>query len=157
MKLYHSSNIIVEFPDTMHSRNYLDFGRGFYLTSLYDQVIRYAQRFKRRGQTAWLNTYKISLSEKKLWKIKRFETYDKDWLDFVAQCRNGNDVGDYDMIIGGIANDRVIMTLDRYFSNEISQEEALGLLRFEKPNIQYCIRSERMLQECLTYIESKQI
>lgn len=157
MKLYHSSNIIVEFPDTMHSRNYLDFGRGFYLTSLYDQAIRYAQRFKRRGQTAWLNTYKISLSEKKLWKIKRFETYDKDWLDFVAQCRNGNDVGDYDMIIGGIANDRVIMTLDRYFSNEISQEEALGLLRFEKPNIQYCIRSERMLQECLTYIESKQI
>lgn len=157
MKLYHSSNIIVEFPDTMHSRNYLDFGRGFYLTSLYDQAIRYAQRFKRRGQTAWLNTYKISLSEKKLWKIKRFETYDKDWLDFVAQCRNGNDIGDYDMIIGGIANDRVIMTLDRYFSNEISQEEALGLLRFEKPNIQYCIRSERMLQECLTYIESKQI
>jgi hypothetical protein len=64
MKLYHSSNIIVEFPDTMHSRNYLDFGRGFYLTSLYDQAIRYAQRFKRRGQTAWLNTYKISLSEK---------------------------------------------------------------------------------------------
>lgn len=157
MKLYHSSNIIVEFPDTMHSRNYLDFGRGFYLTSLYDQAIRYAQRFKRRGQTAWLNTYKISLSEKKLWKIKRFETYDKDWLDFVAQCRNGNDVGDYDMIIGGIANDRVIMTLDRYFSNEISEEEALGLLRYEKPNIQYCIRSERMLQECLTYIESKQI
>lgn len=157
MKLYHSSNIIVEFTDTMHSRNYLDFGRGFYLTSLYDQAIRYAQRFKRRGQTAWLNTYKISLSEKKLWKIKRFETYDKDWLDFVAQCRNGNDVGDYDMIIGGIANDRVIMTLDRYFSNEISEEEALGLLRFEKPNIQYCIRSERMLQECLTYIESKQI
>lgn len=157
MKLYHSSNIIVEFPDTMHSRNYLDFGRRFYLTSLYDQAIRYAQRFKRRGQTAWLNTYKISLSEKKLWKIKRFETYDKDWLDFVAQCRNGNDVGDYDMIIGGIANDRVIMTLDRYFSNEISQEEALGILRFEKPNIQYCIRSERMLQECLTYIESKQI
>lgn len=157
MKLYHSSNIIVEFPDTMHSRNYLDFGRGFYLTSLYDQAIRYAQRFKRRGQTAWLNTYKISLSEKKLWKIKRFETYDKDWLDFVAQCRNRNDVGDYDMIIGGIANDRVIMTLDRYFSNEISQEEALGILRFEKPNIQYCIRSERMLQECLTYIESKQI
>lgn len=157
MKLYHSSNIIVEFPDTMHSRNYLDFGRGFYLTSLYDQAIRYAQRFKRRGQTAWLNTYKISLSEKKLWKIKRFETYDKDWLDFVAQCRSGNDIGDYDMIIGGIANNRVIMTLDRYFSNEISEEKALGLLRFEKPNIQYCIRSERMLQECLTYIESKQI
>ena len=24
MKLYHLSNVIVEFPDTLHSRNYLD-------------------------------------------------------------------------------------------------------------------------------------
>ena len=61
------------------------------------------------------------------------------------------------MIIGGIANDRVIITLDRYFMGEISQEEALGLLQFEKPNIQYCIRSERMLKECLTFIESQEL
>ena len=61
------------------------------------------------------------------------------------------------MVVGGIANDRVIITLDRYFSGEISQEEALGLLRFEKPNIQYCIRSERMLKDCLTFIMSEQI
>ena len=61
------------------------------------------------------------------------------------------------MVIGGIANDRVILTLDRYFSGEINQEEALGLLRFEKPNIQYCIRSEQMLRECLTYIKSEKI
>ena len=87
----------------------------------------------------------------------RFDTYDKNWLEFVAQCRDGNDVGDYDMIIGGIANDRVILTLDRYFAREISQEDALGLLKFEKPNIQYCIRSEKMLQECLTFIQSEQI
>jgi hypothetical protein len=157
MKLYHSSNMIVEYPDTQHSRKYLDFGRGFYLTSIYDQAVRYAQRFKRRKQQAWLNTYELTISDESQWKILRFEAYDANWLDFVAQCREGNDVGDYDMIIGGIANDRVIITLDRYFAKEISQEEALGLLRFEKPNIQYCICSERMLQACLTYISSEQI
>ncbi len=52
MILYHSSNVIVEHPDTNHSRLYLDFGRGFYLTSLRDHAVRYAQRFKRRGQQA---------------------------------------------------------------------------------------------------------
>ena len=52
MKLYHSSNVCVERPDTEHSRLYLDFGRGFYLTSFYEQAERYAQRFKRRGQQA---------------------------------------------------------------------------------------------------------
>ena len=40
---------------------------------------------------------------------------------------------------------------------EITQEEALGLLRFEKPNIQYCFRSEQMLRKCLTYIASEQL
>ena len=157
MKLYHSSNVIVEYPDTQHSRRYLDFGCGFYLTSLHEQAVRYAQRFKRRGQQAWLNTYELSMGDDSQWNIMRFSNYDKNWLEFIAQCRDGNDVGDYDMIIGGIANDRVILTLDRYFAREISQEDALGLLKFEKPNIQYCIRSERMLQECLTYIQSEQI
>ncbi len=156
MKLYHSSNVSVEHPDTEHSRLYLDFGRGFYLTSLHNQAIRYAQRFKRRGQQAWLNTYEFTCEEN-LWNVKRFESYDKQWLDFVAQCREGIDVGDYDMVVGGIANDRVIITLDRYFNGEISQEEALGLLRFEKPNIQYCIRSEQMLKNCLTFIKSEKL
>ena len=60
MIVYHSSNTIVESPDIQHSRKYLDFGRGFYLTSIFDQAVRYAQRFKRRGQQAWLNTYELS-------------------------------------------------------------------------------------------------
>ena len=99
---------------------------------------------------------KLHIAENQ-WNIKKFESYNKEWLDFVAQCRDGKDIGDFDMIIGGIANDKVIMTLDRYFIGEISEDETLGLLKFEKPNIQYCIRSEQMLQECLTYIESKHI
>lgn len=156
MKVYHSSNMVVEHPDIQHSRKYLDFGRGFYMTTLYEQAERYALRFKRRGQQAWLNTYELEF-EAGSWNVLRFETYDKQWLDFVAQCRDGKDVGDYDLVVGGIANDKVILTLDRYFSGEISQEEALGMLRFEKPNIQYCIRSERMLKECLTYIKSEQL
>ncbi|MBQ5477611.1 MAG: DUF3990 domain-containing protein, partial [Bacteroidaceae bacterium] len=114
MKLYHSSNTVIEHPDTQHSRKYLDFGRDFYLTSLYDQAVRYAQRFKRRGQTAWLNIYELSDIAENQWNIKKFESYNKEWLDFVAQCRDGKDIGDFDMIIGGIANDKVIMTLDRY-------------------------------------------
>ena len=156
MRLYHSSNVSVERPDTEHSRPYLDFGRGFYLTSLYEQAVKYAQRFKRRGQPAWLNTYEFVFDET-LWSIKRFEAYNQEWLEFVAQCREGKDVGDYDMIIGGIANDRVILTLDRYFNGEISQEEALGLLKFERPNIQYCIRTDKMLRKCLTFIGSEQL
>ena len=81
MKLYHSSNVSVEHPDTKHSRLYLDFGRGFYLTSLREQAVRYAMRFKRREQEAWLNTYNFIYKDSN-WKIKQFESYDEQWLEF---------------------------------------------------------------------------
>ena len=156
MILYHSSTMSVENPDTKHSREFLDFGRGFYLTSIYDQAVRYAQRFIRRGRNAWLNTYQFN-EETNGWKVLRFEAYDNEWLDFVSKCRAGNDDSDYDMVVGGVANDKVIQTLDRYFSGELSQEEALGELKYERPNIQYCIRSEEMLRKCLKFVKSEKL
>lgn len=84
----------------------------------------------------------------------KFDSYDKAWLDFVSKCRAGKDDTGYDLIIGGIADDKVIMTLDRYFAGELSENETLGLLKYEKPNIQYCIRSQEMLDRCLVHIES---
>lgn len=45
MILYHASNCIVDNPDVLHSRNFLDFGKGFYMTSLEEQARKYALRF----------------------------------------------------------------------------------------------------------------
>ncbi len=156
MKLYHSSNCAVPNPDIVHSRDFLDFGKGFYLTSIREQAEKYGQRFIRRKQEGWLNCYefKCFFSE---WKVLEFDAYDRKWLKFVAKCRGGNDDTDYDLVIGGIADDRVVQTLDRYFLGEISEETALGLLKYEKPNIQYCIRSQRMLDECLSHLENEKL
>ena len=59
MKLYHSSTVIVENPDLDHSRDYLDFGKGFYLTSLREQAVLYAELFLLRGRPAVMNVYDI--------------------------------------------------------------------------------------------------
>ena len=88
---------------------------------------------------------------------KNGKSYDLEWLEFVAKCRAGNDDTDFDLVIGGIANDKVIRTLDRFFEGELSADATIGLLRYEKPNIQYCIRSQRMLDNCLRHIESLQL
>ncbi len=156
MKVFHSSYISVETPDINHSRDFLDFGKGFYLTTLYDQAVKYAQRFKRRKRQAWLSTYELEFNPEE-WKIHRFDSYDREWLQFVMNCRSGNDNSDYDLVIGGIANDEVIQTIERYFAGEISENDALGLLKFEKPNNQYCIRSQRMLDECLKHKSSEEL
>ena len=156
MKLFHASYVAIKHPDTVHSRDYLDFGKGFYVTSIREQATKYAQRFIRRQQSAWINTYNFSFKPSE-WKVLELKSYDKEWLDFVSKCRAGRDDTDYDIVIGGIANDKVILTLDRYFEGELSEDETLGLLKFEKPNNQYCIRSQRMIEQCLTHIDSQQL
>ena len=156
MKLYHSSGCKVIKPDIKYSRDYLDFGKGFYLTPYKHQAEAYSQRFIRRGREAWLNIYELDFNESE-WNVLKFTSYNSSWLEFVSKCRVGTDESNYDLIIGGVANDKVFQTLDRYFEGEISAETALGLLRFEKPNLQYCIRSQRLLDEFLKHIESKKL
>lgn len=153
MRVYHASFIEIKSPDTEHSRNFLDFGRGFYLTTIYEQAEKYAHRFIRRGKQAWINVYELNENWDN-WSVREFHAYNDEWLDFVASCRAGKEVENYDLVIGGIANDRVIVTLDRYFEGTLSKEDTLGLLKYEKPNIQYCIRNEEMIKHCLSFIES---
>nr|WP_244440473.1 DUF3990 domain-containing protein [Bacteroides rodentium] len=50
MKLYHASPLVIGQPDVYHSREHLDFGKGFYLTALYEQARKYAMRFLLRGE-----------------------------------------------------------------------------------------------------------
>ena len=38
MILYHASPYIIERPDVSHSRDFLDFGKGFYLTAIREQA-----------------------------------------------------------------------------------------------------------------------
>ncbi|MGM9699567.1 MAG: DUF3990 domain-containing protein [Prevotella sp.] len=156
MLIYHASDTIVNNPDTMHSRTNLDFGKGFYATVIREQAELYAQRFILRNRKGILNVYEYNPTE--ALNIKCFDTYDSEWLDFVAACRMGEDVyKQYDVICGGIANDRVFNTLDLYFSNQMTKEEALKRLIFEKPNQQLCFTNQRAIDNCISFIESKEL
>ena len=125
MKVFHSSTLKVEHPDMLFSRDFLDFGRGFYLTTMRQQAISYADRFRLRGKNAVLNEYLLDEAIYKNCKIKTFLHYDEEWLDLVMACRKGEDINDWDIVIGGIANDRVFRTIDLYFSGDMSKADAL--------------------------------
>lgn len=60
MRIYHTSNVVVDKPDVLHSRRFLDFGRGFYLTPIEALARNYGQRFIRRGDPAIMNVYEHS-------------------------------------------------------------------------------------------------
>lgn len=44
MIVYHGSNMIIDNPDTEHSYRPLDFGKGFYVTTVKEQAERWARR-----------------------------------------------------------------------------------------------------------------
>ena len=157
MRLYHASTVIIERPDVSHSRDKLDFGKGFYLTLIREQAERYAERFTRRNKVAYINEYELD-DETPDFIVKTFASYDEEWLEYVSQCRNGfeNEVN-YDAISGGVADDKVFNTIDLYFSGVITKEEALGRLKYTKPNHQLCILNEAMLDRHLHFIKAEKV
>lgn len=157
MRLYHASTVVVEHPDTLHSRPNLDFGRGFYLTAIRDQAVRYAERFTRRGKAAFISEYEFD-EDTPGFTVRRFECYDEEWLDYVAAYRRGSVPNhQFDAVEGGVANDKVFNTIDLFFAGVITKREALGRLKYERPNHQICILNKEMLERHLHFIKGERI
>lgn len=89
-------------------------------------------------------------------KMRRFDTYSEEWLDFILNCRSRKDITDYDVVIGGVANDKVFNTVELYYNGLIDKVEALSRLRYEKPNQQVCLHTDKALK-CLSFEGSNEV
>lgn len=67
------------------------------------------------------------------------------------------DSADYDIVSGGVANDRVFDTIELYFENLISRSEAIGRLAMEKPNMQICFRRQEIMDNYLKFERSYRV
>ncbi|KPI48656.1 sortase [Clostridioides difficile] len=153
MIVYHGSYCVVKTPNIIFSRDSLDFGKGFYLTSIKTQALNWTERFKKRGKKAYLNSYSLDIDElKKICNVKIFDSYNLEWLDFILECRNMSYVYmKYDVIIGGIADDKIYNTIELYQDNLIEKDEALKRLKYYKPNEQICITNQNVIDKYLKF------
>ena len=145
MILYHGSFLEIAKPDLVHSRPNVDFGRGFYVTPLYEQAAKWCGKFKRRGKDGIISRYEYDERREAELKTLKFDSYSEEWLDFILNCRSGKDSTDYDFVVGGVANDKVFNTVELFFDGLIDKTEAINRLRYEKPNLQICFRTEKAL------------
>lgn len=159
IEVYHGSFMEIRKPDISFSRQTLDFGKGFYVTPLREQAVRWALRWQRRGKKAIVNTYVFDDSSSALAgvRVKDFPEYDSSWLRFIMENRSGQASESYDIIRGGVANDKVFNTLELFFDGLISEEEALGRLKFEKPNHQICICRQDLMDRLLVFQSSEEV
>lgn len=151
MRLYHGSSLAIPTPDLTYSRTNVDFGRGFYTTPIYEQAVSWCMRFKRRGKDGVISRYEFDETAYNTLKVLRFETYSEEWLDFILSCRSGKDRSSYDIVAGGVANDKVFNTVELYFEHLIDKAEAIKRLRYEKPNLQICFRTTSALEGYLRF------
>ena len=160
MILFHGSYKIINKPDLSFSRLRTDFGRGFYLTPIKDQAKSWANRFLVQQGAAAISIYELKYDNIINFpgdiKILKFNSYSIEWLEFIASCRLGLPVDEqYDLIIGGVANDKVFDTLQLYFDKYITANEAIGRLKYDKPNLQYCFKTQSIMDDILKYIDSE--
>ena len=140
MILYHGSKEVVEYPEIRKARFNKDFYFGFYCTNIEKQAERWAIRYGKKG---YINKYEYT--ENQRLNILKFDKMTEEWLDFILNCRSGKDSTDYDLVVGGVANDKVFNTVELFFDGLIDKTEAINRLRYEKPNLQISFRTEKAL------------
>lgn len=160
LTVYHGSTQSVKSPVCAFGRTRLDFGQGFYLTDIKEQAVRWAKALAdKRSMQPVLNIYTLDreriLSEG---RCKIFTSYNDEWLDFIVANRRGENIAaQYDYIEGGIANDRVIDTVNLYIQGLIDSGTALQQLAFYKPNNQICLLNQSLTDKYLLFYGSERI
>jgi hypothetical protein len=158
--LYHGGIDIFHEPNLLLGRTDIDFGQGFYLTTLFDQAKRWAVRRStwKTNKEAIVNIYNYNKDSDL--KYKKFDGYSEEWLDFIVLNRTSKNrpvVVTYDIIEGNVADDDVINAVDRYVellrNGKVTRNIKLGLLdelKFAKPNNQICLKTATAIK-CLKF------
>ena len=159
MIVYHGSSEVVKQPDVLHSFRPLDFGRGFYVTTIREQAERWARRkadLFERGTTV-INIYEMRENYQEL-SVKTFDDDLMEWIDFVCACRDGGtDYQKYDLIIGKVANDKVFRVVDMYHTGIWDKERALKEIKVYKTYDQLAFISQKAIDQMLTFQSSEEV
>lgn len=166
MLVYHGSIASITEPRVDVGRKNLDFGPGFYATTLPEQADAWAKRkaYENDMKSGVVSVYKYTESEKL--NTLSFIGYSTEWLMFVVDHRSNDykrKTPAYDLIVGSIADDRVIDTINYYIdelANDRASEELLNLtlkqLSYQEPNDQICFATKEALM-CLEFVESYEV
>ena len=149
MILYHGTNEDIEAIDLNRGMRHKDFGKGFYLTPDRNTAIRMAQKKTRLfGGSAMLITYEFDdAAIQSDLKVKIFpEQASVEWLMFVDANRDRKTIApihDYDIVVGPIADDGVVLQLTNYREGIYTPEQAAAQLQDKYLDQQYYFGTEQ--------------
>lgn len=145
--LFHGT--IADFDKVLLSKshNRRDFGNGFYTTLLEQQAREWAYRLSLREKVRQYFIYKFVFQENDTLKIKRFDSLNKEWLEFIKENRSKGGLQHfYDVVIGPVADDNTMETVQLYIAGILTSDEAVERLKYNKVNNQVSFHTEKALQ-----------
>ncbi|MBD5163130.1 MAG: DUF3990 domain-containing protein [Bacteroidales bacterium] len=150
MKLFHGSNLSILTIDLEKSKPFKDFGKGFYLSDNEAQAADMAKfKCSISGGAPIVTEFEFDSHglNSSILKVKRFDTYSEEWLDFIIANREGKEVEKYDFVYGPIADDKVGFQLRRYKDELIDKAELIERLKYMKGiTFQYFFGSEEAIK-----------
>ena len=81
-----------------------------------------------------------------------------EWLNYVIDCRKGGELQlQYDVVESGVANDKVIDTVEDYENGIITADQALGQLKYKEVNHQLCILNQDVVDNFLYFVKAEKV
>lgn len=147
LTVFHGTTKKFEKIDLKKSHNRRDFGMGFYTTILERQARAWAYRMSLREKVERYYVYQYTFKESEELHILRFDGLNREWLEFIKQNRSmGGLQHEYDVVIGPVADDNTMETIQLYISDILSADEAVERLRYNKVNNQISFHTEKALE-----------
>jgi len=160
MDVFHGSYTKINKIDLSKGQVNRDFGQGFYVTKIRKHAEDWAkiigEKYGTQGFVTEFTYYDTAFSEK-LCKVKHFEKYDEEWLDFIILNRNPfspTPAHDYDIVEGPVADDKVQFRLTKFLQGQIEKSVFLKELSYHESTHQICFCTMRALL-CLDHKDKK--
>lgn len=157
MTVYHGTDCIFQDIDLHKSIGGRDFCIGFYTTTIAAQAESWARSKKIRNKSKFAYVYVYEAEIPDDLSVHKYEGLTTEWLEMVRDNRkNGGIQHDYDIMIGPVANDDTMVTVNRFVQGIYTAEEAISRLRFSKANDQVTFHTEQAVK-CLKLVRRYQV
>lgn len=159
MKIYHGSLQIVEKPEIRDSERTLDYGKGFYTTTSYDQAKAWVRRRMNESKApkGYVCVYEFDEMSLKNLNALIFTSPTEEWVDFVMKNRTQKGfVHEFDVVYGPVANDRVYAAFALFEGGFIDKQTLIQELKTYRLVDQYLFHTDKALRY-IKFVEAKEI
>lgn len=151
MILFHGSNIDIQEIDVSRGQKFKDFGQGFYTTPIRQQAESWANRIALTfGGEPVVNRFEFDLDKavNDGLKVLIFDEPSPEWALFVMANRNTDNetVHEYDIVIGPVADDKMVRLFSLYRQEFINLEAVVEGLKYKGLNSQYFFGTQRSIK-----------